>query len=84
MVAAGAGKLQDRVRTLLVRWPAALAIDVRGLDKLADDERRHLVPEPHQLPRLGVPDADAARRISFVGKADTSTPGRPIVFRHWA
>ena len=52
------------------RSSAAVEHRARGLRTAARRRPGDPVPEPHQLPRLGVPDADVPRNISFVGKAE--------------
>ena len=70
-VAAGAGKLQDRARRLLGPVARRLwKIDVRGLEKLPDDEGAILCPNHISFLDSAFLMLTLPRRISFVGKAE--------------
>jgi 1-acyl-sn-glycerol-3-phosphate acyltransferase len=71
VVAAGAGKLQDRVRRLLGPFARRLwQIDVRGLDKLPTTSGAILCPNHISFLDSAFLMLTLPRRISFVGKAE--------------
>ena len=86
--AAEPATLQRRVRRVLgplarlVLWTSGR----EGFDRLPDRRPGDPVPEPHLLPRLGVPDADACRATSASSaRPSTWTRGRPSTSsRRWA